>query len=108
MILANLSPILPDLAKALSNFGSAPSNLAWIGTASYVSTELCLIILELSQISTQFHSILEELLPIIPNLPMRRSIVSLIVETTGIRGRLVHQPQDRNHSSGYTNDYAFL
>jgi hypothetical protein len=63
---------------------------------------------ELSQISAQFHSILKQFLPVAANLLMRRSIVPWIVETSRIRRRLIRQRQDRNHSSAYTNDYAFL
>src|SRR5262245_54296774 len=39
---------------------------------------------------------------------MRRAIVPWIVETSRIRRRLIHQAQDRNHSSAYTYDYAFF
>src|SRR5262245_25394684 len=64
--------------------------------------------MELSQISAQLRSIFEQLLPVAANLLMRRSIVPWIVETSRIRRRLIRQCQDRNHSSAYTNDYAFL
>jgi ankyrin repeat protein len=56
----------------------------------------------------QFRVIFEYFLPVTVNLLMRRSIVPRIVETSRIRRRLIHQAQDRNHSSAYTNDYAFF
>src|SRR4030095_1365453 len=108
MILANLSTVLPDLANALSDFGSAPRNLLRTRAAAYISTALCMFLGVLLKISAQFHSILKQLLPVAANLLMRRSIVPWIVQTSRIRRRLIRQCQDRNHSSAYPNDYAFL
>jgi len=48
MILSSLSTVLPDLAKALFHFGSAPGNLFRTGAASNIPTELGLVPMQLS------------------------------------------------------------
>jgi hypothetical protein len=57
MILADLSAALPDLAHALSHFGSASSDLLRTRAAPYVPTELSPVPVELSQVPAQFRSI---------------------------------------------------
>ena len=47
-ILADFSAPLPDLAQALSHFGSVSRNLIRTGTAPYIPTQLGLVPVELS------------------------------------------------------------
>jgi hypothetical protein len=108
MILADFSAALPDLTHALSHFGSASSNLLRTRTAPYIATELGPIPVELSQIPAQFYSISEQFFSVGPNLPMRRSIVSRMAETTCIRRGLIREYQDRNGSSAEPNDGVFF
>ena len=50
MILADLSAALPDFAHALSDFGSASRDLLRARAAPYISPELGLVPVQLSQI----------------------------------------------------------
>jgi hypothetical protein len=59
VILANLSTILPNLADALPDFGPAASNLLRASAAPYISAQVSLVLVEISQVAAQFRAILE-------------------------------------------------
>jgi hypothetical protein len=95
MIPPNLPPTLPDLAKALPHFGFTAGNLSGAGAAANVPTELRLVATQLLEIPTQFRSIPKQLLSVVSNLAMRWSIESRMAETSGFRGRMIRQGQNR-------------